>query len=292
MKISKIAAGVTLAVAASVASADYVKFGFDENEVKRSDSETNNYSPAIAFGFQPVEGSPLKIAGYLRETFDDKSSGQKASNTRTQLKFSYKITSGDYTFAPAIRFRRDGKKESHEREIHLFANNSYKLNDSSSVFLNLYLNNWTDYKADNAGTKIKHFDYEVALGMNYALTSANDLNVQLFTEQAKTKGDAGKKTADWEVRAAVGHKFDDALSGNVFGRYTFKDTDNSATDTDKKSAKDWRLGAGLEYALDQDWTVSGEIFYTQDYKTYGANAEADKKKSKEYVYSLWITRSF
>ena len=297
MKLTHIATGIVIAMAASVASADYLKFGFDENEVYTgSDAATNVYRPTIVFGVNPIANSPLKIEGYMRESVDDRSTSQDASNTRSQLKFSYAMDFGDYTFAPAIRLRRDAKDGSHDRELHLFANNSYKLSDAASVFLNLYVNNWTNKPADGSQQK-KHLDYEVALGTKLALTSMNTFSVQVFTEQKKAKSNnasAEVNNQDWELRASLSHKFNDALSGNVFGRYTFKDQEESNGVT-SDTAKDFRLGVGLKHAVNEDWSVSGNVFYQQEHKSFasGTNtADQNKDASKKYVYSLWVTRSF
>ena len=291
MKLTQIAAGVAIAMAASVASADYVSIGFDENEIYK-DTDRNNYAPSVQFGFSPLADSPLMITGHFRENLDDASDERHASDNRQQIGVSYSLSSGDFTVAPDVAVRREGTEDDNKVSYRFTLNNAYQVNEDLRAYLNFFTFTRKAIAKEQTASK-KYSALETTLGANYALTSTNNLDVYLFNAKEKDKAISAEYNF-WRVGTSLSHKFNDALSGNVFARYTFKENDKKAgvtTDT----GKDWRLGVGLNYAINEDWSIGGNAFYTQDYKTYDTGsktAEQNKEDSKKYVYSLWFTRSF
>ena len=277
MKLTQIAAGVVIAMAASVAAADYVQIGFDENEYMLDEPagvNTSSYNTAVNFGFSPIADSPLGISGSFSSRIYDASNQRGSDFTRQQLYVNYKWTAGDFTFSPKAGIRRNDKVSARDMEYRLYPNFGYKLSDSTSVHLNTFFNSIRS--TPDTGSATKKFNYEVLAGVKHSLTSVDYVKFELFTEQTKNK-ETDVKGDRRQLRAAYGHNFGD-VSAELFGRYDVK---KESDDVDQ--GKETRIGLKANYIMNDDWSVSGVAWH---------NTDRDNDAEAKLVYSLFIKRSF
>lgn len=133
----------------------------------------------------------------------------------------------------------------------------------------------------------------VHAGYNYQFSNNVVLGIEADVDYSDMDGDgdfdvagfSGSSELDWQgsVRARLGYAYDRVLpyltGGVAFGKYEHRISDGVDSFSDDDTYVGWTIGAGLEYAMTDNWTVRGEYRYTdfgdQDFNFGGADYNVD-----------------
>ncbi|MDQ0392522.1 outer membrane protein [Labrys monachus] len=144
----------------------------------------------------------------------------------------------------------------------------------------------------------EEFDNNVVIGLE------GDID---YTSLSKTTSQtvdgtfgSAKFKSDWQgsVRARAGYAFDQILP-YVTGGVAFADEKLSVeipgtgSDSSSKTRVGWTAGAGVEYAIDQNWIVRGEVRYT-DFGKQNMTLLGDRVKTRfnETTTELGVSYKF
>lgn len=150
----------------------------------------------------------------------------------------------------------------------------------------------------SAGVNPKGFIGGAQVGYNYQFDNRFVLGVEAdFDLSAQSGSIAGvdvKYTRIGTVRGRVGYAYDRWLpyltGGYAFGRVTA----STGGITAGENRNGWALGAGVEYALNQSWSVKGEYLYVDLGKTtenLGSGFTADTR-FKDNLFRLGVNYRF
>lgn len=133
----------------------------------------------------------------------------------------------------------------------------------------------------------------VYAGYNYQFSNNVVLGIEADIDYSDMNGDdevgiiSGDSELQWQgsVRARLGYAMDRVLpyitGGVAFGNYEHSITDGVDGFSDDDTYVGWTVGAGIEYAITDNWIMRGEYRYTdfgdQDFDFAGADYNVDLK---------------
>lgn len=135
----------------------------------------------------------------------------------------------------------------------------------------------------------------VHAGYNYQFSNNVVVGIEADVDYSDMSGDddfdvpgfSGSSELDWQgsVRARLGYAYDRVLpyitGGVAFGKYEHSISDGVVSFSDDDTYVGWTAGAGLEYAITDNWTMRGEYRYTdfgdQDFSFDGVGYNVDLK---------------
>ena len=149
-----------------------------------------------------------------------------------------------------------------------------------------------------------HVGYNEQFDNNVVIGLEGDID---YTSLSKTTSDtvdgtfgSAKFKSDWQgsVRARAGYAFGQILpyvtGGVAFGDEKFSvNIPGVGADSESKTRAGWTAGGGVEYAVDQNWIVRGEVRYT-DFGSQNVTLLGDPVKTRfnEVTTELGVSYKF
>jgi len=149
-----------------------------------------------------------------------------------------------------------------------------------------------------------HVGYNQQFDSNIVVGLEGDIDYTSLSQSKTVLTGAGVGTAkfqsDWQgsVRARFGYAFDQIMpyvtGGVAFGDQQYKiNVPTVGADSVSKTRVGWTAGGGVEYAIDQNWIVRGEVRYT-DFGKQNISFAGDPMKSRfnEVTTTLGVSYKF
>jgi outer membrane immunogenic protein len=145
-----------------------------------------------------------------------------------------------------------------------------------------------------------HAGYNQQFDGGFVLGAEGDFDYTSLSKSKNYIGGSDKFESEWQgsIRARAGYAIDNLLpyvtAGVAFGDEKLKATDAVlGSYSSSKTVAGWTAGAGLEYAIDPNWIVRGEVRYT-DFGKQNFNFAGERLKVRfdEVTTQLGVSYKF
>ena len=144
-----------------------------------------------------------------------------------------------------------------------------------------------------------HAGYNEQFNGGFVIGLEGDIDYTSLSQTKDLVGGTDKFESDWQgsIRARAGYAFDNILpyvtGGVAFADEKFSSTGALGSVSQSKTVTGWTAGGGVEYAIDPNWIVRGEVRYTdfgkQNFSGLGPTA---KVRFNEVSTTLGVSYKF